>query len=112
MKIWEVILSKLKSYLGLCVKSGGVVIGQDRLKKNNKKIYLLLVCPTASNNLKDLSYRLSEKFDCDCIFTNLQLEDLICKSGCKFVGITNESLANAIITQENEYSLIRSRNGK
>lgn len=105
-------MSKIKSYLGLCVKSGSVVIGQDRLKQNNKKIYLLVLSPTATQNLKDLSFRLSEKFGCDLIITNLVLEDLICKEGCKFVGVTNENLASAILTQENEYSLIRSRNGK
>lgn len=105
-------MSKIKSYLGLCIKSGGVVIGQDRLKQNSKKIYLLIVSPTATQNLKDLSFRLSEKFGCDLIITNSVLEDLICKAGCKFVGITNESLAGAILTQENEFTLLRSRNGK
>ena len=105
-------MSKIKSYLGLCVKSGGVVIGQDRLKKNVKKIHLLILSPTASQNLKDLSLRLSEKFDCDLVVTNSNLEELICKEGCKLVGITNESLANAIITQENEFIRLRSKNGK
>lgn len=105
-------MSKIKSYLGLCVKSGSVVIGQDRLKKFNKQIYLLVVSPTATQNLKDLSTRLSEKFGCDSIITNSVLEELICKAGCKVVGITNNSLAEAIFTQENEYSLLRSRNGK
>lgn len=105
-------MSKIKSYLGLCVKSGGVVIGQDRLKKNVKKIHLLVLSPTGSQNLKDLSLRLSEKFDCDLVVTNSNLEELICKEGCKLVGITNESLANAIITQENEFIRLRSKNGK
>lgn len=105
-------MSKIKSYLGLCVKSGGVVIGQDRLKQNNKKIYLIVLSPTATQNLKDLSFRLSEKFDCDLVITNTVLEDLICKQGCKLVGITNQSLAEAILTQENEFIRLRSRNGK
>ena len=105
-------MSKIKSYLGLCVKSGGVVIGQDRLKQNTKKIYLLVLSPTATQNLKDLSFRLSEKFGCELIMTNSVLEELICKTGCKIVGITNNSLADAILTQENEFILLRSRNGK
>lgn len=105
-------MSKLKSYLGLCVKSGGLVIGQDRLKKYNKTIYLLIVSPDATKNLEDLAFRLSEKFDCDCIKTNELLGEIIHISGCKFVGVTNESLANAIKLQQTEFTEVRRKDGK
>lgn len=105
-------MSKLKSYLGLSVKSGSVVIGQDRLKKNKSKLYALILSQNATDNLTDLAIRLAEKFDCELIQTNELLENLIHISGCKFVGITNQSLAEAILKQNTEWKNLRRENGK
>jgi len=100
-------LNKIKSYLGLSIKSGKIVIGQDRLKDYNKKVHLIVVSPTASQNLKDLSLRLKEKFGCELIETKEDLESLLSRSGCKIVGLTMESLAQAVLTQTNEYKCIK-----
>lgn len=104
-------MSKIKSYLGLCVKSNSVVMGQDRLKRNAKKVYVLILSPTASQNLIDLSIRLSVKFDCDCVQTKELLESLIAKENCKVIGLTNESLAKAVLLQKEEYEYLRRKNG-
>ena len=97
---------KIKSYLGLSVKSGAVVIGQDKLKGFKKSVHLIVVSPNATQNLIDLSVRLKQKFGCECIKTNTLLEELINIAGCKIVGLTNNSLAQAVLTQSDEYTRI------
>lgn len=91
----------IKTYIGFCIKSRAIVIGQDRLKSNKDKIHLILYCSSASQNLIDLGKRLSERFGCEYLkvdglaeYTNLD--------GCKIVGLTNQSLADAIIKVLNE----------
>lgn len=100
-------MNKIKSYLGLSLKSNRVVIGQDRLKEYNKKVYLLVLSPNASNNLKDLAVRLKDKFNCPLIQTKENLEDIICRAGCKIIALTMESLAKAVLTQNNDYIEIK-----
>lgn len=103
---------KIKSYLGLCIKSGAVVIGQDKLKATKKYPKLLVLSPNATQNLKDLTIRLMDKFHCDCIITNQNLEELISIPNCKLLGVTNPNLATAIVSCDNEYSNLRSSNDK
>lgn len=99
----------IKTYIGFCIKSRAIVIGQDRLKANKGKIYLILHCSSASQNLVDLATRLAEKYGCLCS----RLEDLqqyTNLEGCKVVGITNKSLADAIVKVLNDE--IGENNGK
>lgn len=86
----------IRTYLGFCIKSRAIVIGQDRLKVDKGKIYLIVYCSTASQNLKDLILRLATKFKCKAIMLQ-DMESYTNISGCKVLGLTNESLANAII---------------
>ena len=91
-------LNKLiKTYLGFCIKSRSIVIGQDRLKVSKDKIYLIIYCNTASQNLKDLVERLAIKFKCDALVLDEILEEYTSIKGCKVLGITNQSLAQQII---------------
>jgi len=91
-------LNKLiRTYLGFSIKSRSIVIGQDRLKSSNDKVYLIIYCSTASQNLKDLSIRLGDKFKCKVICLDDTLENYTNLKGCKLLGLTNSSLAEAII---------------
>ena len=91
-------LNKLiKTYLGFCIKSRAIVIGQDRLKANKEQIHLIVYCSTASQNLKDLVERLADKFKCKALLLDEKLEDYTSIEGCKVMGITNKSLADQII---------------
>ena len=87
----------IRTYLGFSIKSKSVVIGQDRLKASKDKIYLIIYCSTASQNLKDLSIRFAEKFKCKAICLDEILEVYTSISGCKVIGLTNNSLAEAIL---------------
>lgn len=103
-------MNKIKSYLGLCVKSNGIIIGQDRLKQAKKNPCLIVLSPNATDNLKDLAIRLGEKFHCKVLITYTILEELINISNCKIVGIVNINLAKAIENCDNEFTILRSSN--
>lgn len=91
-------LNKLiRTYLGFSIKSRAIVIGQDRLKETKDKIHLIVYCPSASQNLKDLIDRLADRFKCKAILMDEKLEDYTSIEGCKVLGLTNQSLAEAII---------------
>lgn len=100
-------MNKLKSYIGLCFKSNSVVIGQEQLKRYKKRIYLLILGQDASQNLKDLALRLSEKFACKCVQANTKLNEVTNLEGCKILGITNESLGKVIALQEEDARVIK-----
>lgn len=87
----------IKTYLGFSIKSRAIVIGQDRLKATKDKMYLIIYCSTASQNLKDLSFRLAEKCKCKSICLDETLENYTSLEGCKVLGLTNSSLAEAIL---------------
>ena len=87
----------IKTYLGFSIKSRAIVIGQDRIKVYKDKIHLIVYCPTATQNLKDLIGRMSEKFKCSAVLMDEKLEDYTGIEGCKVLGLTNKSLADAII---------------
>ena len=103
-------MNKIKSYIGLCVKSNGIIIGQDKLKQSKKRPYLIVLSPNATDNLKDLAIRLGDKFHCEVITTNIVLEELINISNCKIVGIINITLTKAIKNCDNEFTVLRSKN--
>lgn len=105
-------MKKFKTYLGLSIKSNQIVIGQDRLKSYNKRVSLLIICPTASKNLNDLAVRLAVKFNCPLIKTINDLEREANIRNCKLLGLTNDSLSGAILSQEDEFTFIRRNNGK
>ena len=87
----------IRTYLGFSIKSRGIVIGQDRLKANNGKIHLIIYCKSASQNLKDLAMRMADKYECKAICLDESLQNYTSIDGCKIVGLTNISLAQAIL---------------
>ena len=102
----------IRTYLGFSIKSRAVVIGQDRLKVSKDKIYLLIYCYTASQNLKDLVIRLAQKFECKALMLDATLEEYTNLTGCKALGLTNSSLADAIIKVAENKQDIGEVNGK
>ena len=102
----------IKTYLGFSIKSRGIVIGQDRLKASKDKIYLIIYCTTASQNLKDLAVRLADKNKCKLISLDETLQDYTSLEGCKILGLTNSSLAEAIIKVAENKQNMGETNGK
>ena len=98
-------MNKIISYLGFAKKSNNCVTGQTALKKCQKKLYLVLVCDTASENLKNLAKNLGNKHNCQTIISKVELSTLINQIDIKIVGITDENLSKAIIENKERISI-------
>ena len=93
-------MNKTISYLGFAKKSGGLITGQTSLKICKKKLYLIMVCCSASDNLKNLAKNLGVKHNCPVIETAVKLDTLITEKDIKILGLTNQELSKAIVTRQ------------
>ena len=98
-------MNKIISYLGFAQKSNNMITGQTALKKTIKKLHLIIVCNTASDNLKNLAINLSNKHDCEFIISKIELSNLIKFDDVKILGITDENLSKAIISNKEKINI-------
>ena len=90
-------MNKIISYIGFANKSNNLIAGQTPLKRTKTKLYVILVCGSGSENLKNLAKNLAVKHNCQYIVTKPNLETLTQIKDIKIVGITDENLSKAII---------------
>ncbi len=90
-------MNRIISYLGFAQKSNNCIMGQTALKKSKKQLYLIMVCNSASENLKNLAKNLANKHNCEFIISKVELEELIKFDDIKILGLTDENLSKAII---------------
>lgn len=93
-------MNKIISYIGFAIKSKKYIAGQTPLKYSKQPIHLILVCNTASHNLKNLAKNIANKNSCDYIITKEKLSTLTRIDDVKIFGILDESLSNAIKTNK------------
>ena len=98
-------MKKIISYLGFAQKSNNCIMGQTALKKTTKQMYLIIVCNSASLNLKDLANNLANKHKCELIISDVELSTLIKFKDIKIVGLTDENLSNAIINNKEKINI-------
>ena len=91
-------MNKIKSYLGFAIKSNNCISGQTPLKHSTKKLHLIMVCNSASNNLKNLAKNLAIKHECQTITTSVELSELANLQDIKIIGITDENLEEVIVS--------------
>ena len=91
---------KVKSLLGFAIKAGKVIYGIDNINASSRRKHLIVVCSTLSPNaLKQLTrnYSTSEILRCKSV----KLEDLIYKTNCKVIALTDKQMSQAIINNFN-----------
>lgn len=98
-------MNKIISYLGFAQKSNNCIMGQTALKKTTKQLHLILVCKTASENLKDLAKNIALKHNCEYIISDVSLADLIKFNDVKILGLTDENLSKAIINNKEKIKI-------
>ena len=77
-----------------------------------KKAFLIIVCNSASDGTKKIAESYARKFNCPLMLSNPLLEDVVLKTNCKMVAITDKNLAKAIIENQNEnFSISSGGNG-
>ena len=89
-------MGKIESYIGFAIRSRKIVFGIDNIKIYRKRMHLIVLCPTASENLKREAEYLSGVKEIPLITTDAPLDELTFKNNCKIAAITDKSLANAV----------------
>ncbi|HJD06144.1 MAG TPA: hypothetical protein IAB72_04680 [Candidatus Onthoplasma faecipullorum] len=100
-------MHKIISYLGFAKKSNNLIVGQSPIKRTDKKLYLILIGKSASENLENLAKNVANKHNCEHLKLNVDISELINLKDIKIVGITDYNLAKAII--ENKENIIGER---
>ncbi len=90
-------MSSIKSYIGFAVKSGKILYGIDNIIQSRKRKYVMVICKTASENLADKARKYSEKNGIPLIMAELPLEEMVHKTNCKLIAISDANLASAVI---------------
>ena len=98
-------MNKIISYIGFAKKSNNLVVGQTPIKRCSKKIFLILVCNTASDNLKNLAKNTAIKHNCQYIITQPNLSELASLKDIKIIGLTDENLSKAIIENKEKINI-------
>ena len=79
--------SKAEGYIGLCMKAGKLTCGFNAVEVQKGRIYLLLLCGTASENAKKSARKLGERFGCGImVLSGKTLEEVIAETGSALIA--------------------------
>lgn len=98
-------MNKIISYLGFAQKSNSCIMGQTALKKCKKQLFLIIVCNTASDNLKNLAKNLANKHNCEFMISKINLSEMIKFDDVKIIGLTDENLSKAIVSNKEKINI-------
>lgn len=88
--------SKLQTFIGFAIKSRNIKCGVNAVS-TLKRANMLIICSTATENtFKDAEKLAKKLFAKLYVLEGVKLEDLVLKSLCKLVAITDKGLADAI----------------
>ena len=88
--------TKISSYIGFSIRSGKVLFGIDSVEKYNKRIQLVLVSNTISENSLQNVKTVCEKKNVEYMLLDFSIEDITKRNNCKVLGILNPELSKAI----------------
>ena len=98
--------SKTATYIGFAVRAGKCRTGTNSIA-TLKKVNLILLCKSASENTVKQVAKMAKGFNCSYFITKDKLlEEFIFKPNVKVMAITDKSLADAIkLNFEEEFIL-------
>ena len=101
-------MAKAEAYLGFAIKKRSVVKGFNAISYE-KRVYLLILCATASENAQKEAKSLAKKFSCPLLLSKTRtVEDLVHKENCKLIAVTDQGLARAISEHtESDFDFVR-----
>lgn len=92
------ITSKAETYIGFSIKSGKIVWGLDNVLTCRAKLKLVIACSSlGENSLKKLLTYTTAKGIKVLRLVDRHLDDIVNKSNCKVIGLTDVHLAQAVI---------------
>lgn len=85
------------TFIGFAIKARKIAFGLNQIESCKKRIYLMIICHSASENTAKAAIALAEKRGAAALMTQgVLLEDIVNKPNCKSAAITDEELAAAI----------------
>lgn len=99
---------KTQTFLGFAIRAGKYRTGFNSVA-SLKRIYLLVVCKTVSENSLNEAKKLATKYHCPLIQTKTDmLEEIIFKQNAKIMAVTDKELAHAaIINSEKDFLTVQ-----
>ena len=95
--------SKAERYIGLCMKAGRLTCGFNAVETEKKRVYLLLLCASATENAVKSALKLKKKCGCElAVLTGRSLGEIVGRENCKLAAVRDENLAKAILSAADE----------
>lgn len=93
-------MAKIETMIGFAIKANKIIYGAERIY-SNKKARLIIICHTLADNSKKklLEKRLQNQ---QIILSKILLEDIVYKTNCKAIAITDISFSKIILESVNE----------
>lgn len=89
--------SKIKSYLGFCIKARKIALGSGSIEAIKGKAFLIIVSADGAKNTQKLAIKYMNRFSCPLIVCKFGFEDAVNRPNCKIAAVRDENLANAIL---------------
>ncbi len=98
MKVWKgnSLNNNLQNHIFISRKANTCILGLDKLKKCDKKIFLILIDENLGKSAKREASFYSNKYNC-CLCQVKDLEKLVKINGCKIISFLNEGLSTIIL---------------
>lgn len=98
--------SKIETYIGFCVKSREISVGNGAISTLHGGVRLLILDGTAAKNSWRLALKFKNRFSCPLVVCKSGLEEAVNKVGAKIAAILNKELAKAILNNlDDNYEL-------
>ncbi len=89
--------SKVKSYVGFCIKSRKIALGAGAIGTLKDGVYLLIVDVAAAKNSKRLALKYKNRFSCPLLVCKDNFEEVVNKPLCRIAAVRDKNLADAIL---------------
>ena len=89
--------SKPQTFIGFAVRKRALVTGTNAVDATRDRIYLMLVCDSASQNTKQEAQKIATKKRCPLYLSKQLLDELTGKQNCKVAAMCDAQLAAAFV---------------
>ncbi len=89
--------SKVRSYIGFCLKARKITLGSSAIGTLNGGVYLLILDGKAKKNSLRYALKYKNRFSCPLLVCNDNFEEVVNKPLCRLVAVRDKNLAEAIL---------------
>ena len=98
---------KILTYIGFALRARKITLGVNSITAERKRVYLLILCDSASENTKKDAASLARKFHAKLVVSkDYLLEEIVHKENCKLVALLDRELSKEILNHLNEHFVL------